>query len=69
MTQIQVYKDERDAIEKEFAHFDIKVEFFTVERNEKLLLAQVHCDDPCLMWKIGKFTGQGLGLEILKKAL
>lgn len=56
-TILTIPKDERGSIEEICTTLDLKVDFFTDESNDEVLLARFHESDPSYMYRIGRLVG------------
>lgn len=56
-TILTIPKEERETIEEVCAMTDIKVDFFTNEVNDQLLVVRFHESDPGTMFRLGKMIG------------
>jgi hypothetical protein len=60
---VKIARHERDTLEKVCATVDIPVNFFTIEENELMLLAEFTCPDPGQMFLVGRMLQLQLELN------
>jgi hypothetical protein len=63
MTLVKIDKKQKGIIAKMLAEMETKVRFYTVEKCPTMLQAEIDCDDPAMMWHLGKCVGDAIATE------
>lgn len=51
---IKIDKKDRDALAHTCASANVRVEFFTIEHNDEMLLAEIHNCNPTIAFTLGR---------------
>lgn len=67
MIIVKISSTEKDVIEKSMLEVGYQVKFYTMENNPNLVQCEIPCDDPNLMWHLGKMCGHAIAVDIHDK--
>lgn len=69
MTLVKIPKTEKEGTEKALRECGVAVNFYTIEENSALVLAEIAEDDPAMLFVLGKYVAWDLTKSEMAKPL